>query len=295
MTCATQGRMRSVPQGASPTLLSRLAGSALFHRAIKVFKVQQLAHSVLSRRPIVRRAGTIRYRLQYLESFLLADEIFQRGIYDAAFEGLDVSTFIDLGCNVGYFVCCVGSKAKGDLTGLAVDGDASMTTETRWHVDINRLAVTVDHGAAGFPEDVKDVTFFVNPSNVASSAQPNLNPNVPSKGESRPVTVPAVHVYKRWTELAGDRRVNLLKIDVEGTECDLLRVEQRLLGITDRIVIEWHKWTTTLAQVEELLASAGFTLRTIISDDEHAGVAVFDSKHLAEQVSKPHQPSITAV
>jgi len=279
--------MKSVPQGASPTVLSRLAGSVLFHRAIKLFKVQQLAHSVLSRVPIVRTFGSpaMKYRLQYLESFLLADEIFQRGIYQAAFEGLDVSTFVDLGCNVGYFVCYAGSKARGEVIGLAVDGDASMAAETRWHVAANHLAVTVEHGAAGFPEDVKDVTFFVNPSNVASSAQPHLNPNVPAKGQSKPVTVPAVHVHKRWRELAGDRRINLLKIDVEGTECELLRVERPLLAKTDRIVIEWHKWTTSLDQVEALLAPEGFTLRTLISEDENAGVAVFDCRTLAAQLA----------
>lgn len=277
--------MKSVPQGESATVLSRLAGSQLFHRAVKLFRVQQIAHSVLSRVPIVRKIGSTKYRLQYLESFLLADEIFQRGIYKAAFEDLEASTFIDLGCNVGYFVCYAGANARGgDVIGLAVDGDANMAAETRWHVETNRLAVTVDHGAAGFPEDVKDVTFFVNPSNVASSAQPNLNPNVPAKGESKPVTVPAVHVYKRWRELAGDRRVNILKIDVEGTECELLRVERKLLAITDRIVIEWHKWTTSLAQVEELLAAEGFTLKTLISEDENAGVAVFDSRALTAKL-----------
>jgi FkbM family methyltransferase len=224
------------------------------------------------------------YRLQYLESFLLADEIFKRGIYKAAFDGLELSTFVDLGCNVGYFVCYAGSQARGDVIGLAVDGDASMAAETRWHVRANGLSVTVDHGAAGFPEDVKEVTFFVNPSNVASSAQPNLNPNVPSKGQSEPVRVPAVHVYKRWRELAGDRRINLLKIDVEGTECELLRVESALLAMTDRVVIEWHKWTTSLDQVEALLERTGFKLRTLISEDDNAGVAVFDSQALATRL-----------
>jgi FkbM family methyltransferase len=279
--------MRSVPQGESPTVLSRLAGSQLFHRAVKLFRVQQLAHTVLSRIPIVRKVGSppTTYRLQYLESFLLADEIFQRGIYKAAFEGLEVSTFVDLGCNVGYFVCYAGARARADVIGLAVDGDPSMAAETRWHVEANHLSVTVEHGAAGFPEDVKDVTFFVNPSNVASSAQPHLNPNVPAKGQSKPVTVPAVHVYKRWRELAGDRRINLLKIDVEGTECELLRVERPLLAITDRIVIEWHKWTTSLEQVEALLLPEGFTLRTLISEDENAGVAVFDCRTLAAQLA----------
>jgi FkbM family methyltransferase len=245
-----------------------------------------MANAVLDKAPITRTfrsagSANVRYRLRYLESFLLADELFKRDIYAAAFEGITVRTFIDLGCNVGFFVCCVAaaSSTPSDLVGLAVDGNREMARDTEWHVKQNGLTnVHVDHGAAGFPLDVHEVTFFENPSNVASSAQPDLNPNVPNKGVSKPVKVPAVHVHKRWREIAGDRRVDLLKIDVEGSECTLLKVEKDLLAITDRIVIEWHKWTTSREEVETILREAGFDLRIVIGEDENAGVAVFDRR-----------------
>jgi FkbM family methyltransferase len=169
------------------------------------------------------------------------------------------------------------SRRGRDVIGLAVDGSQEMADETRWHVERNQLgSVQVDFGAAGFPADVHETTFYVNPSNVASSAQPVLNPNVPKKGDSVPIKVPVVHVYERWRSLYGDRRIDLLKIDVEGTECDLIRNEPALLAHSDRIVIEWHKWITSLAEVGGLLRGAGFQQRVIVGEDDNAGVAVFE-------------------
>src|SRR5207253_5685903 len=135
---------------------------------------------------------------------------------------------------------------RKDLTALAVDADATMADEVRWHVSKNGLTGTrVKTGVAGYPPGVTEATFFVNPSNVASSAQPVLNPDVPPKGESKAVTVPAVDVTAEWKKLAGDKRIDLLKVDVEGFELDLIRNSTELLMLTDRLVLEWHKWVTS--------------------------------------------------
>jgi len=271
--------MLGVPDFAKPTWISRLAGSTLVHQAIKTLKLQSVARAVLKVKPIERKAkdGGVRYRVGFLESFLMADEIFQREIYREAFEGKPVRTFIDAGCNAGYFVCYAASQANGGkMTGIAVDGNRDMVSETRWHVDRNTLSdVKVVYGAAGFAADVNEVTFYVNPSNVASSAQPVLNPDVPSKGDSNAVTVPAVHMYEEWKRHAGDAKVDLLKLDVEGSECDFITNEKELLAITDRVVLEWHKWVNELDKVQKLMEEAGFTLRKVISEDAHCGVALF--------------------
>jgi len=273
--------MRLAAKNESQGLLTKLHASPLFHRAVRAFRVQKIAKSVLGIVPLSRtiRESKLKYRLRNLESFLLADEIFKGKVYRDAFEGIEVETFVDLGCNVGFFVLYAADQSKlgRDVIGLAVDGSAEMADETKWHVDRNALKqVTVDFGAAGFPADVDETTFYVNPSNVASSAQPNLNPNVPKKGDSIPITVPVVHVHDRWRSLHGDRRIDLLKIDVEGTECDLIRNEPQLLAIADRIVIEWHKWITSLDEVSGLLAKAGFSPRVVVGEDDNAGVAVFE-------------------
>jgi FkbM family methyltransferase len=274
--------MHGVTKSPKVTLITRLAGMPLVHKAIRVLRVQQVAATALGIRPLKRRLKKTgcEYRVKFLESVLMADEIFARQIYRAAFEDREIRTFVDIGSNVGYFTLYAAEyTGKKDLLGLAVDAAEKMSDEVQWHVDKNRLTNTrVRTGVAGYPPGVTTATFFVNPSNVASSAQPNLNPDVPSKGESVAVTVPAVDVAAEWKSHAGDRRIDLLKVDVEGFELDLIRNSTELLALTDRLVLEWHKWVTTLDEIDGMLASRGLVRRTVITEDEHAGVAVYDRK-----------------
>jgi FkbM family methyltransferase len=274
--------MHGVTKSPKVTLITRLAGMPLVHKAIRVLRVQQVAATALGIRPLKRRLKKTgcEYRVKFLESVLMADEIFARQIYRAAFEDREIRTFVDIGSNVGYFTLYAAEyTGKKDLLGLAVDAAEKMSDEVQWHVDKNRLTNTrVRTGVAGYPPGVTTATFFVNPSNVASSAQPNLNPDVPSKGESVAVTVPAVDVAAEWKSHAGDRRIDLLKVDVEGFELDLIRDSTELLALTDRLVLEWHKWVTTLDEIDGMLASRGLVRRTVITEDEHAGVAVYDRK-----------------
>lgn len=263
------------------TLLSTLASYPVVHGAIRALRIQQLAARALSAVPVrrTRRSG-LTYRVKHLESFLVADEIFRRHIYGPAFEGTDVRTFVDIGSNVGYFPLFVAEvTGRRDVTGLLVDANEAMVEESRWHLAKNGLSsVQARRGVAGHPPDVKECTFYVNTSNIASSAQPDLNPAVPAKGESVAVTVPTVDVAAEWKALAPGKRIDLLKIDVEGFECDLVRNSSELLGLADRIVIEWHKWTTSLSEIDSLLGAHGFVRGKIITDEEHAGVAVFDRR-----------------
>lgn len=272
--------MLGVPKSAKPTLITKLAGMPIVHKAIRALRLQQIAKTALGVIPLKRKLHNsgCEYRVRHLESLLMADEIFSRKIYSEAFDDRDVHTFVDLGANVGYFTLYAAEHTgRRDLVGLAVDANASCTSEVSWHVEHNRLSRTkVMTGVAGYPPGVTSATFFVNPSNVASSAQPELNPDVPSKGESVPVTMPAIDVAAEWKKIAGDRRIDVLKVDVEGFECDLIRNSTELLSMTDRLVLEWHKWVTSLDEIDGLLETRGFKRHTIISEDPHCGVAIYD-------------------
>jgi len=271
--------MLGVPKDEKPTLISRLAGMPVIHRAIRTFRVQEVVGAALSVHPVRRRLSRTgaEYRVRCLESFLMADEIFQRRIYREAFEGLDVTSFVDLGSNVGYFpVFAAELTGRRDLVGLAVDGNRAMADETQWHVDHNDFArVKAPWGIVGYPSDVKEATFYQNPSNVSCSAQPILNPNVPSKGRITAVTVPTVDVSRAWSEHAGDLRVDVVKVDVEGFEREVLRTCGELLARTSSVVIEWHKWIASQDEVESLLRDQGFVRFRTISEDPHCGVAVY--------------------
>lgn len=58
--------------------------------------------------------------------------------------------------------------------------------------------------------------------------------------------------------MAGGRPIDLLKIDVEGSEVDCLAGATRTLGLTHHVVFEYHS-STLLARCGEQLSAAGFT------------------------------------
>jgi hypothetical protein len=43
-------------------------------------------------------------------------------------------------------------------------------------------------------------------------------------------------------------------------------------------VLEWHKWVTSLDEIDALLGERGFARVTVITEDSHAGVAVYDRR-----------------
>jgi FkbM family methyltransferase len=261
------------------SFLRRLVKLSVLHHLVRVFRVQALVHGLLTRFPLVRtlpRSGG-RYRVQHLESFVMADEIFGARCYADAFEPAAVRSFIDVGCNVGYFVCFAADVTRNRvIVGLAVDASPAMVEETRWHVDINGLTrVAVAAGVVGFGPEVEEVTFFAAASNVASSAQPRQNPRVPEKGMRVETRLPTIQLLSAWREHAGEMPVDLLKIDVEGSELDVIRTNSELLGITRAVVLEWHNWVVKLEDVQLALGPHGFHLSRIISEDEDAGVGLF--------------------
>jgi FkbM family methyltransferase len=260
-----------------PTLMSRLQLRPEFHRAITALKLVELASKVLSLRPLRRKLphGT-RYRVRYAESLLMADEIFNRQVYRDPFEGRDVRTFIDLGSNVGYFTCYAMERiGVRDAFGIAVDANPKMAAETQHHIADNGWPnVRGVSAVVGFPVDMAEAPFFLNPSNISGSATV-LNPNIPAKGKQTEIVVPTVDLNKAWRDHAGDARVDVLKVDVEGFEVKVLDTIPELLKRTDTVVLEWHKWVTPRDPVDDVLGRAGLRFEKVVTEDPHCGVAYY--------------------
>lgn len=263
-------------QAPKPTIMSWLQLRPEFHRVIRKLKLVELASKLLAVRPLHRRlpAGT-RYRVRYAESLLMADEIFKRQVYRDPFAGRTVRSFVDLGSNVGYFTCYALDRTSRDVVGLSVDANPKMATETKWHIaESARPRVQGVWAVVGFPLDVEQAPFFLNPSNISGSATV-LNPNIPAKGAQEEITVPTIDLNKAWREHAGDLPVDVLKVDVEGFELKVLATIPDLLARTNSVVLEWHKWITERTPIDELLAGAGLEFVHVVTEDPHCGVAFY--------------------
>jgi FkbM family methyltransferase len=267
----------TTPSPVKPTLMSRLQLRPEFHRAIRALKLVELASAVFKLRPLQRTLpNRSRYRVRYGESLLMADEIFKREVYRDPFVGRSVRTFVDLGSNVGYFTCYAADRIGKDAIGLSVDANPKMAAETQWHIESNGWSrVKGVWAVVGFPSEVEQAPFFLNPSNISGSATV-LNPNIPAKGAQQEITVPTVDLNRAWREHAGDAPVDVMKVDVEGFEVKVLDTIPELLQRTHSVVLEWHKWVTPRDPVDEVLGRAGLRFVKVVTEDPHCGVAFYE-------------------
>lgn len=74
--------------------------------------------------------------------------------------------------------------------------------------------------------------------------------------DPRPVTITTLD---RMAEALGVKQVDLLKIDVEGAEVAVLRGASKVLGFTQRMIVEYHS-RALLEEVQELSRGWGFEL-----------------------------------
>jgi hypothetical protein len=102
-----------------------------------------------------------------------------------------------------------------------------------------------------------------------------FNPRLPVGGRIRKIKVPIVDIDREWRRLFGDERIDLLKIDIGGGEIEFLKAHAPFLEKVDAILIEWHKWVTTLEEVSSILGPSEFGLEAIGEDGTDAGTALF--------------------
>jgi len=255
-----------MPSGSTTTRPSFLAGLdqwPMIHTIIRLTRARDLIRWALSRFPIRRTLedSGITYRIRSLEGFLVADEIFNRGVYDRAIQDKPIQTFIDLGCNIGLFPCALAHRTgRRDLRGLVIDANETTLEETRWHLVANQLAeVRSVRGLVGAVEEGSGTgDFYICPSELGSSQFTTPAPGQQPKGDWKKLRIPIVEVGKSWRQHFGEQRVDLLKIDIEGSEETFLSNETEFLRQVDAIVLEVHRWLVDPEQIERILLDAGF-------------------------------------
>ncbi|MBI4601973.1 MAG: FkbM family methyltransferase, partial [Planctomycetes bacterium] len=97
----------------------------------------------------------------------------------------------------------------------------------------------------------------------------------PVKGPWRKTRAPRIDLEAAWLEHVGDVRCDLLKVDIEGSERDLVRAERAFLRRVDRIVLEWHTWIVSHAELEAALSEQVFALEEVLEERETTGIALY--------------------
>lgn len=263
-------------------LIFELIGSKKVRTVVKFLRLHLLGNLWLRHFPVVRTlpGSGICYRARRVDSLALAVEMFESDtVYSASDLPANIRTFTDLGCNVGYFTCWLCDQLKTrQVKGLMVDANAEAVADARWQVTANNLCdVHVLHGLVGTGRTDGEATFYLHAANVSSSA-------VPSDADLRQaftwtqVQVPCLSVEESWRNLFADAPCDLLKVDIEGSEMDFFRAETAFLKRVRTIVVEWHKWQVSFADMEKLLAGQDFSLKSIVREDSKYGTAVFYRK-----------------
>jgi FkbM family methyltransferase len=259
------------------SFLSTLDQVPLFHHVVRLLHLRDAAAWWLKRSPKIGRlpkTGAV-YASRYLESILLADEIFNRNVYLDAIDPAKTRTFADLGSNVGY-LCPLLRELTGrkDLKGIMVDANPQMVEESDWHIRNNAMpGVKAVHGLAGAAHEGESVDFYLLPSNLGSSQFDVFEPGKPPKGKWRKISVPKIDLEQTWLREVGDVRCDFCKMDIEGSELALLQQSPDFFARVDRLVVEWHSWIAPHDKLKAILESQGFHLVRIVEELAQTGIA----------------------
>lgn len=259
--------------------VARLDRWSFFHRAVKALRIRQIFSATLSLIPLKRhlKSSGTHYEIRDLESFFLANEIFKEQVYDEIFAGEKIDSLIDLGCNVGYFICYAKHRlGKVNFKGLGVDANPYLIERAKRHVRLNQLEqVNIVHGLAG--GEGKACTFFIYPSHLGSSQFSLFEPGKEPKGKWKEIKVSCLQVEEQWNARFGsESSVDLLKVDIEGSEGRFFEQEFSLLKRVKRLIVEWHKWIVKPEDYAELLNRAGFVKSRILTPGEWAEVILYE-------------------
>lgn len=194
------------------------------------------------------------------------EEIFKSRIYAPYLENVKDAVVLDIGGNIGLFSLYASKYAK-QVYSLEpslehFDVFSRMVAFNQLHnVKPLRKALYIDN---------KDHHFFHNKNKTMFSLHQAVH-----DGSSQPETVQTISLDQLFEE-EGIEHVNLMKLDIEGSEAEILGGEgfRKVAEKIDTIVLETHAWMGRHPnQVKEALKNAGFTSIEQIQNDAQLMVA----------------------
>jgi len=196
---------------------------------------------------------------------------------------------IDLGANDGKFAQEV-AEAYPDTTLLLVEGDPFLVERLGARFRTRR-DVLLYRGLVG-AESRESVEFHLCEVPEGNSVYRTLSEHW-APGRSRQASVPMTTVGNLLT-LANPARVDLMKVDIEGSEWDVLpTLTEREASLIDQITVEFHDFLdpgqrgrteACIAHLEAL----GYTLRARAAEHEH-GSPYFDCLFFKASPTRVHR------
>jgi SAM-dependent methyltransferase len=205
----------------------------------------QPADVAMGRGPFSLRFDGARAKLAGDQAISGAREIWVRRVYlgDGFLSIKDGDTVVDLGCNMGNFSMLALGHGPG-VRLVAVDADPAMCEKFR-------------HSAAanGWESRVQLFNAFIGGE---SNTQPHLQDRM---------RIPTIS-EQELIDRAGIERINFLKVDIEGSEFELLTRDSKLLAIADQLSIELHTPVGDVPAFLRTLEELGFELGPAKIDPE---------------------------
>ena len=259
-------------------LARRLERSRVVQALAEKLNARAWINAALKRYPIRRERSGVQYRVETFEALAVEKTYFGNPAYTEIFSQQPPETFIDLGCNCGIFVCFLAHLAPGrNLRGLGIDASQSQIELAQKNAQLNHWPdIHFRHGLVGSRSTGPETEFFLHPTSLGSSQFAYTDSESGHATRWQKIIVPTLHVTDLWTQLVGpNQRCQCLKIDIEGSEMLFLQQETVLLKLVDSILLEWHSWGTSKADLIEFLAAQGFPLTRTIEDFPRHGVLFF--------------------
>jgi FkbM family methyltransferase len=179
-------------------------------------------------------------------------------------------TFLDVGAHIGYYTLVGADLVGASGRVFSFEPGVEMRTRLAANVALNGFG-NVEIRAEALAETSGQVGFY--PSTLLSN-QGISSIVAPSDGRAPAVTVPSITLDDFVARL--DRRVDLLKMDIEGAEPQVIRGGPRFFSAPDAppLIFEAHE----LAPVAEALAPHGYRIRRLHYTLEN-GLELPDPEH----------------
>lgn len=235
----------------------RLTADFLLYRPMKFFRPPGLNRE----RHIRLRSGvTITYRLNRGDIWAL-HEVWIKEIYRIP-PTTPPAVLIDLGANIGLTALYLATRHNGDEERrtkdersakahiIAVEPVTANAELARRNLEQNGLRPEIFTAAVGLEDGTAFLHETLSSTNSTVAFTPNTEHRIPN-------TIPVVSMATVLKSLPGETAIDLLKIDIEGSEQPLLTGDTEWLHRVKVLIIEFHPAQADVAALTAILESAG--------------------------------------